>query len=121
MSGTTSPISGAVDPGDSTPLHEQVAAELRRAIAEGEASPGERLPPAMDLAAVLGVNRNTVLRAMRLLREEGLVEFRRGRGITVCGTPQRGAVLTRARELLAFARQHGYRRDDLIEILQDLP
>src|SRR5215469_12851738 len=112
MPGTISPIHGVVDPGDPTPLHEQVAAELRRAIAEGQASPGERLPPAMDLAAVLGVNRNTVLRAMRMLREEGLVEFRRGRGSTV---------LTRARELLAFARQHGYRRDDLIEIFQDLP
>ena len=69
-----------------------------------------------------GELRNTPkLRALRLLREEGLVEFRRGRGITVSGTPQRGAVLTRARELLAFARQHGYRRDDLIEILKDLP
>jgi GntR family transcriptional regulator len=42
-------------------------------------------------------------------------------GITVSGTPQRSAVLTRARDLLAFARQHGYRRDDLIEILEDLP
>src|ERR1700746_343627 len=110
MAGTNSPIHGGVDPSDPTPLHEQVAAELRRAIAEGQASPGERLPPAMDLAAVLGVNRNTVLRALRLLREEGLVEFRRGRGITVSGTPQRGAVLATARELVRLARQHGYRR-----------
>jgi GntR family transcriptional regulator len=98
-----------------------VAAEVRRAIAEGEAGMGERLPPAMDLATLMGVNGNTVLRALRLLRDEGLVEFRRGRGITVSGTAQRSAVLTQARELLAFARQHGYRRDDLIEILQDLP
>jgi DNA-binding transcriptional MocR family regulator len=42
-------------------LHEQVAGELRWAIAEGQATPGERLPPARDLAAVLGVNSNTVL------------------------------------------------------------
>jgi DNA-binding transcriptional MocR family regulator len=51
-------------------LHEQVAAELRRPIGEGEARPGERLPPACDLAAVLGVNRNTDPRAMRLLRTD---------------------------------------------------
>ena len=121
MTGTISPIHGAVDPGDPTALHEQVAAELRRAIAEGQASPGERLPPAMDLAAVLGVNRNTVLRAMRLLREEGLVEFRRGRGITVAGTPQRGAVLTQARSLVQFARRHGYGREELIQMIRDLP
>ena len=31
------------------------------------------------------------------------VEFRRGRGITVAGTPQRGAVLARTRELIEFA------------------
>src|SRR6059036_2799657 len=84
-------------------LHEQVAAEIRRAIAEGEAGPGDRLPPARDLAAVLGVNANTVLRAMRMLRDEGLLEFRRGRGVTVAGTPQQGAVLSRARELVQFA------------------
>ena len=74
----------------------QVAGEIRRAIAEGEAKPGERLPPAKDLAAVLGVNTNTVLRALRLLRDEGLLEFRRGRGISVAGTPERGAVVQRA-------------------------
>ena len=77
-------------------LYEQVAAEIRRAIAEGEAKPGERLPPAKDLAAVLDVNTNTVLRALRLLRDEGLLEFRRGRGISVAGTPERGAVIQRA-------------------------
>src|SRR5881628_3520934 len=89
-------------------LHEQVAAEIRRAIAEGEAPPGERLPPARDLAAVLGVNTNTVLRALRQLRDEGLLEFRRGRGITVAGTPEQSAVLERAKELVHFARTQGY-------------
>ena len=50
----------SVDPYDSEPLHEQVAAQIRRALADGEAGPGERLPPARDLATVLGVNANTV-------------------------------------------------------------
>jgi GntR family transcriptional regulator len=110
-----------VDRADPTPLHEQVAAEIRRAIGEGEAGPGDRLPPARDMAAVLGVNSNTVLRALRLLRDEGLLEFRRGRGVTVSGTPQRGAVLARAKELVAFARAHGYRRDELIDLIERLP
>jgi GntR family transcriptional regulator len=105
---------------DPTNLHEQVAAEIRRAIADGEASPGERLPPARDLAAVIGVNANTVLRALRTLREEGLLEFRRGRGISVAGSPARGAVIERARELVRFARQQGYEREDLIQIIEDV-
>jgi len=99
-------------------LHEQVAGEIRRAIADGEAKPGERLPPARDLAAVLGVNTNTVLRALRTLRDEGLLEFRRGRSVTVAATPEQGAVIEHARELVQFARQHGYRLDELIKVIQ---
>ena len=109
-----------IDKADPTDLYEQVAAEIRRAIADGEAKPRERLPPAKDLAAVLGVNTNTVLRALRLLRDEGLLEFRRGHGISVAGTPERGAVITRARDLVGFARQHGYRIDELIKIIEDI-
>jgi GntR family transcriptional regulator len=101
-------------------LYEQVAAEIRRAIADGEAKPAERLPPAKDLAAVLGVNTNTVLRALRELRDEGLLEFRRGRGISVAGTPERGAVVLRARDLVEFARRQGYRTDELIAIIEEI-
>ena len=109
-----------VDKADSTDLYEQVAAEIRRAIADGEAKAGERLPPAKDLAAVLGVNTNTVLRSLRLLRDEGLLEFRRGRGISIAGTPERGAVVQRAKELVEFARSQGYRLDELVEIIEDV-
>ena len=101
-------------------LYEQVAAEIRRAIADGEAKPGERLPPAKDLAAVLDVNANTVLRALRQLREEGLLEFRRGRGITVAGTPERGVIIAHAKELVHLARRHGYRLDELVRIIEQV-
>ena len=110
-------ISVKVNKADPTDLYEQVAAEIRRAIADGEAKPGERLPAAKDLAAILGVNKNTVLRSLQILRQEGLLEFRRGRGITVAGTPERGAVVQRARELVEFARRHGYGLDDLHELI----
>jgi GntR family transcriptional regulator len=110
-----------IDRTDPTLLHDQVAAQIRRAIADGEALPGERLPPARDLAAVIGVNTNTVLRALRSLRDEGLLEFRRGHGITVAGTAQRGAVLAKAKELVRFARRQGYRREELIQLIESLP
>lgn len=102
-------------------VYQQVAAEIRRAISEGEISAGERLPPAVDLAAILEVNKNTVIRALHDLRDEGLVDFTRGRGVHVVGTPQRGAVISRIGELLDFARQQGYRRDDVIELIKALP
>src|ERR1700735_264387 len=103
---------------EATPLFKQVAAEIRRAIAEGEVRPGERMPLAKDLATVLGVNTNTVLRALHQLRDEGMVEFRQGRGITVAGTPQRGVVMARVKDLVAFARQQGYQPAGVIAMIE---
>ena len=110
-----------IDHSSPVPLHEQVAAAIRRAIAEGEARSGERLPPARDLAAVLGVNANTVFRALRTLRGEGLVEFRRGRGVPVTGiAAERSPVVAKARELVAVARRYGYRPEELAAIIEQV-
>ena len=114
-------VLAGVDRSDPMPLHDQVAAEVRRAIADGEAGPGERIPQAKYLAAVLGVNTNTVLRALRVLRDEGLLELGRGRAIVVAGTPERGAVVARLKEFLEFARSQGYRREELLTMMESLP
>jgi GntR family transcriptional regulator len=98
-------------------LYEQVAAEIRRAIADGEAAPGERLPSAIDLAEVIGVNKNTVLRALHILRDEGLVDFTRGRGIRVVAVPSQSILQSRINELMSTARSLGYHRDDVIAII----
>jgi DNA-binding transcriptional regulator YhcF (GntR family) len=111
----------AIDPASPVLLHEQVAGAIRRAIADGEAGPGDRLPPARDLAVVLGVNANTVLRALRTLRDEGLLEFRRGRGVTVGGgASYRNELIVKARELVALARRLGYRPEELAEIIEQV-
>jgi GntR family transcriptional regulator len=72
------------------------------------------------VAAILGVNRNTVLRALRQLRDEGVLDFRRGRGVTVAGTPDRSAVLARARELVECGRRYGYRVDQLTDLVESV-
>ena len=114
---TSTMLDVKVDRQDSAELHLQVAAEIRRAIAAGEAKSGERLPAAKDLAAVAGVNKNTVLRALRTLRSEGLLEFRRGRGVHVVGTPEESALVERAAELVRLARESGYRREDVVALI----
>jgi GntR family transcriptional regulator len=113
-------ISVKLNKADRTDLYQQVAAEIRRAIADGEVEPGERLPPARDLATVLDVNTNTVLRSLRMLQDEGLLELRRGRGATVAGTPERGAVMQKVRELVEFARAQGYAADELVKMIGDV-
>ena len=110
-----------IDRNDPALLHEQVAAQIRQAIADGEAKPGDRLPPARHLAAVMGVNTNTVLRAVRLLRDEGLLDLRQGHGIRVVGTPERSALLDRVAELVQLARRDGYTRAELARMIESVP
>ena len=110
-----------LDRSDAAHLHEQVAAEIRRAIAEGEAKPGERLPPARHLAAAMGVNTNTVFKALRALRDEGLLEMAPKRGIRVVGTPAQSEVRSRVAELLQLARRQGYTRAELLQMISNAP
>ena len=58
--------------------------------------------------------------SVRLLRDEGLLEFRRGRGVHVAGTPERGAVLAKAREFVQVGRRHGYDPEELIDLIRQL-
>lgn len=57
---------------------------------------------------------------MHILRDEGLLDFQRGRGITVAGSPQQGLVVKRFRELVEFCRVQGYRRDEVVQIIEGL-
>ena len=107
-----------VDRSNPLPLHEQAAAAIRRAIAEGEAGPGDRLPLAKDLAAIMGINKNTVIRALHFLRDEGLLEFRRGHGITVVGTAKKSAFVTQVRALVTVASRNGYKKSELIAMIE---
>ncbi len=72
-----------VNPNAEEPLFVQIAQGIRREIAVGAAPAGTRLPAARDLAKQLDVNLHTVLKAYQALRDEGLVELRRGRGAVV--------------------------------------
>lgn len=75
-----------VDVDSSRPLYDQVAASIRADILSGALAPGDRLPPARDVAGALEINQHTVLHAYQRLREEGLVDLRRGRGAVVAAT-----------------------------------
>ncbi|MGW1893223.1 GntR family transcriptional regulator [Streptomyces sp. NPDC002004] len=108
-----------VDPGSTVPLGEQIAARVRRAIAEGEVAPGDRLPAARSLADSLGVNLHTVLRGYQRLRDEGLIELRRGRGaVVLAGTPARARLLEHVRALVSEAGALGLTQDELLSLVQ---
>ena len=92
-----------IDPGSSEALFAQVADAIRAEIEAGRARPGDRLPPAKTLAESLGVNMHTVLHAYQDLRDEGLIDLRRGRGAVV--TDAAGAIAELRRDIAQLGRR----------------
>ena len=65
-----------IDRGSWVKLPHQVADALRRAIADGVWTPGDRLPSSRDLSSELGVSRRVAMDALRILAKEGRVSIR---------------------------------------------
>lgn len=68
---------------DRRPEYQRIADSLREAIRSGEYGPGDRLPGENDLMASYGVARMTARQALSVLRDEGVVEARKGAGVFV--------------------------------------
>lgn len=104
-----------------TSLPDQIAGCVRRGIADGELVVGERLMPAQQLADALSVDRNTVLAAYRQLRDAGVLEFRRGRGVRIVeDAPAHAEVSTAARAFVEAGQRNGYTRANLIAMIEEL-
>ena len=102
-----------IDPASDAPMFAQIAASVRADAAAGRVRQGDRLPSARDVAAALGVNVHTVLRAYQDLRDEGLVDMRRGRGAVVAvpaATARRPCTTTSATSPPGRARWAAVRR-----------
>lgn len=67
-------------------LVDQALEQLRQRISEGVWAMGQRLPTEPELVAELGISRNTVREAMRVLAFSGLIEIRQGDGSYVRAT-----------------------------------
>ncbi|WP_438444529.1 GntR family transcriptional regulator [Gorillibacterium sp. sgz5001074] len=73
----------------SQPLYEQILNQVRSAIAKGEIGLGDKMPSVRELAQVLRVNPNTVMRAYQELERDGLTEKRQGQGTYVTSSRDR--------------------------------
>lgn len=90
-----------ISPQSGGALYAQLAARLRAEIVSGRLRPGQRLPSEVTLQQEYGVARETVRRAVAVLRGEGLVVVRRGHGVVVREltevqdlTPEPGSAIT---------------------------
>lgn len=79
----------AVDKRSRASRYSQVADELRGAIERGELKAGERLPSFAEIHKFFDVTVTTAQRALRILKDEGIIEGRKGEGNFVCDTSLR--------------------------------
>jgi GntR family transcriptional regulator len=69
------------------PAYQAMADDLRARIATGEYAPGQQIPTLPELCALYSVSSTTVRNALRLLRDEGLLEMRSKAGTIVRAAP----------------------------------
>ncbi|MFF1633070.1 GntR family transcriptional regulator [Leifsonia sp. NPDC058248] len=111
-----------LDQASSIGLAEQIAAAIQQNIREGALSIGERLPAARELAAGLGVNVHTALRAYSILRAAGVIELRQGRGARVLPPPDGlpKEVVDAIDALVRGAATRGVSRPQLVRYLEEM-
>jgi DNA-binding FadR family transcriptional regulator len=76
-------------------LSDQVIARLRQQITSGAWPVGSRIPTEPELVEQLGVARNTVREALRVLSHNGLLDIRQGSGTYVLATSELAGVMQR--------------------------
>ena len=106
------------------PIYQQLAHQIREAIARGELQPDAGLPSVRQLSRELVVNPNTVARAYTELEREGLLVSRPGRGIYVAWPRTDLTRAARDRRLteqldrwLTEAVHLGYAADDVLALV----
>ncbi|MCZ4125295.1 GntR family transcriptional regulator [Streptomyces sp. H39-S7] len=77
----------SIDREGPVPPYRQIAAALRGRIEDGSISPGRRIPSLVELEEEFGVARDTLRKAVQVLKDEGLVETVNGMGIYVIDRP----------------------------------
>jgi GntR family transcriptional regulator len=75
-----------VDRNTPVPLYHQIKEGFRRALREGQITPGQRLPPEQDLCAFLRVSRGTLKQALHELQAEGFLHRERSKGTFVAAS-----------------------------------
>lgn len=91
-----------VDPMASEPIFEQIAFQVKGAVARGELAAGDKLPSVRDLARTLTVNPNTVVKAYDVLTGEGVIVRRQGAGCFVTGAESSLGDEARGKKLAAL-------------------
>lgn len=66
-----------------TPIYQSIMKHITQNIQNGQLLPGQKLPSERKLAAIIGVNRSTIVRVMAELEAKGIIKRQQGSGTMV--------------------------------------
>jgi DNA-binding transcriptional regulator YhcF (GntR family) len=93
-----------VDAHNGLAVYDQIARQLKFAVADGALAPGELVPSVRELARELAINPNTVARAYRQLQDDGVLVAVRGTGLSVADSARRQCQIERTKLIRARLR-----------------
>jgi GntR family transcriptional regulator len=104
------------------PIYQQLAEQIREAVAQGRLSAGEQLPSVRDLSRTLVVNPNTIARAYTELERDGVLHTRQGKGVFVAvpssdltKSARKKKLVESLDKLLTEAVYLGFGKDELLD------
>ena len=110
-----------------TPIYLQIIEQFKLSALYGRYSTGDRLPPVRELAIELRINPNTVAKAYRILKDEGIIDSRPGGGNFIAQQENNIAVQQKEdslreelKKVLINAEALGVNKERLTEIYNDL-
>ena len=110
------------------PIYRQLLDQVKTQIATGRLEQGVFMPSVRQVAEELEVNPMTVSKAYSLLEKEGVLEFIRGQGMMVGGSPapkkhlqkREDDIVPLLKEVVVKAQQLSLQKEKVTELLEDL-
>ncbi|MBS0206653.1 MAG: GntR family transcriptional regulator [Planctomycetes bacterium] len=116
-----------VDPDNGVAIYDQIARQVKYAVANGALRAGEMVPSVRELALLLAVNPNTVAKAYRDLQNDSVLEAMRGEGLRVarqaverCRKARQRLLEERMTAMVTEALQSGLNEDEFFTLVRDV-
>lgn len=116
-----------VDPDNGVAIYDQIARQVKYAVANGALRAGEMVPSVRELALMLAVNPNTVAKAYRDLQNDSVLEAMRGEGLRVarqaverCRKARQRLLEERMTAIVTEALQSGLNEDEFFTLVRDV-
>ncbi len=116
-----------IDPDNGVAIYDQIARQVKYAVANGALRSGELVPSVRELATMLAVNPNTVSKAYRELQNDSVLETLRGEGLRVakqaldrCRKARQRLLEERLTAVVMEAQQSGLNEDDFFTLTREV-